>query len=596
MVFDSSKRGVSLSFGRPAAPSAAVPTLTDRAPARAAPSTTPSAAATEAPDLVLSGPGKPFALSPAQTRYCVVIHVGEQNARTARALVQHHYLTNHDLLVALDRYARATGYTLLPAEAAPPDAIRAHYRTSSVSPVAAGAVDRMRGRVLDIVTQAAAVRTSDIDVAQEGESAEVTFLLNGYKTPPVDRFDRADVPNFFSAAFNLGDHGDTVEIPHLDQKWTCTNAELLPAGVQGLRFNSGHLANGRVLNIRINYERLPNGHTGLQSLDLPMDIKSRLHTLLFETSGLFTIAGPTESGKTTTQTNFLLSMLAETQNSIKILSIADPPEGIYKGIWQFSIDEEMDQRGHTVIDRLVQTTLRMSPHYINFGEVRTHRMAEFLFIALSQGKGLLVTAHTFNGLDVPRRYAKLGVHPDEAYAPTNHSAILAQRLVPHLCEHCRRPLTAAAQQSDSLAAVYAQWRQAIGEHADRLYVRGPGCSRCAPEGVITQPGLTKRHIYPEIVDPDDHLFHTLRHKPLDARKEWLTRDGTSMRLFALRDLLEGRIGATEFTQFFQKPAFLQYDWHHHKPSVDVFGLPPTPATNFARTIAAETARAEAALP
>ncbi|MFX8156680.1 hypothetical protein ABTL03_19515, partial [Acinetobacter baumannii] len=75
--------------------------------------------------------------------------------------------------------------------------------------------------------------------------------------------------------------------------------------------------------------------------------------------------------------------------------------------------------------------------YVNFAEIRTQMMASQAFIASTQGKFILATLHTPDCLGVPNRYHKLGVDFTDAFAHTSHSAMLAQRLVPHLCPHCR---------------------------------------------------------------------------------------------------------------------------------------------------------------
>ena len=259
----------------------------------------------------------------------------------------------------------------------------------------------------------------------------------------------------------------------------------------------------------------------------------------------------------------------------KVISVADPPEGIYRGIWQTSIDFDIDQRGKSVLEQIVAASLRSSPHYINFGEIRSAKMAAWCFVALTQGKGLLATTHTHNGLDIPERYAKLGVDPADAFNPKYHSAIMSQRLVPQLCHGCRVLLTAVADRSRMHAALLHQWRSAIGDSAEVLFVRGPGCPACKPPGKVTQPGVTGRRLYAEVVPRSTELFGRLRANPFDARRYWLNDLGhKSMRLYALPDLLTGNISAADFAEFFSSPAFLREDWLHSPLAVSEIGTPP----------------------
>lgn len=519
-------------------------------------------------DAVLSAPGGALELSPADARYCAIVRKGGK----LRVLVQEHYLTNLDLMAALDRVARAARVRLPPPEAAAPEVIRDHYRDHNQQTNAAAeplSADHMRGRVLDNIARAARARASDIDTALEQDQACVTLLLRGFKTPPIDRFHRADTDAYIATVFNMGEHGDNVEISDLDQSWSITNPailSLLPGGVHTIRCQTIKLANGRFLNMRLQYEGLRSNEVGIAALNLPEEIEQRLLALLFETSGCFTICGPTESGKTTTQMNFLIDMINVNQGSVKVMSVSDPPEGFYPGIYQASIDATVDQRGFSTAARLVAAFLRTSPHYINFGEVRDEVMAGWLFTALTMGKPLLATTHTHDGLDVPGRYAELGIPDSKAYDPAKHSAIMAQRLVPHLCPECRIPFVQAVAAQPALRGTFGVWCTALGERVEQLYARGVGCPACMKGGIIGQPGLIGRQIYAELVEPskDDRLFRLLREDKAAARQHWLGEQGAkSHRLYALDDLLQGRIGATVFEQFFQAPARLRWDWERH---------------------------------
>jgi general secretion pathway protein E len=523
-----------------------------------------SAASDPDADGVLSAPGGALELSPMEARYCAIVR---ENGKL-RVLVQEHYLTNLDLMAALDRVARTARISLPPAEAATPEVIRGYYQQTATAaePLTA---DHMRGRVLDNIARAAKARASDIDTALEGDETCVTLLLRGFKTPPIDRFHRADTDAYIATVFNMGEHGDNVEISDLDQSWSITNPailSLLPGGVHTIRCQTIKLANGRFLNMRLQYEGLRSNETGIAALRLPEEIEQRLLALLFVTSGCFTICGPTESGKTTTQMNFLIDMVNVNQGSVKVMSVSDPPEGFYPGIYQASSDATVDQRGFSTAARLVAAFLRTSPHYINFGEVRDEVMAGWLFTALTMGKPLLATTHTHDGLDVPGRYAELGIPAAKAYDPAKHSAIMAQRLVPHLCPDCRVPFVKAVEAQPALRGTFRVWRNALGDRVEQLYARGLGCPKCLEGGIIGQPGLVGRQIYAELVEPskDDRLFRVLRGDKVKARQHWLGEQGAkSHRLYALDDLLEGRIGATVFEQFFQDPMRLRWDWERH---------------------------------
>ena len=511
---------------------------------------------------VLTAPGGPVTVSDEQRGYCVVLADGTFLLHTQR-------LGDHEFQHAIRQAAQAAKVTLKPAEPVGFDEIRRHYQSDEDGDTMG---QGMRGRAYNLLARAAANRVSDIQIIPSADVATVQFQVQGYLTEPdaADEIHLDELERLYAAVHNMSQHGDPIRRRNVDQRVTITNRDLLPPSVVGVRVQWVPAGPHQHMNARLLYEKLPTADPRIESLGMPEEIENQLLYILSRSSGMLTIAGPTESGKSFTQTCMLLSIIERQGRRVLIVSLADPPEGVYPGIipYQINTDEEFD--GISIVDRLTRATLRVSPHYVNFAEIRSEVMAREAFKASSQGKFITASTHTENALWIPYRYTKLGVDFHDAYSHSSHAALLSQRLVPHLCPHCRIEASVAARASKHAAAFLAEYRRQIGSLADATYVRGPGCEHCKPAGKITIPGLGARKLYMEMVRPDPKLFTLLRSDrengekdTTSSRRYWLENGARSMRLYALQDLLDGRIGLEEFTGFFEDVANLREDMELH---------------------------------
>lgn len=512
---------------------------------------------------VLSAPGGPLVLTDGQRAHCAVLDDGT-------FLVHATYLVNADYVSAVERAARAANIKLKPAQPVGLDTIRSKYRDVGGDTATVG---KMRGMVDTLFARAAQSRVSDIQILPEAAMAQVQFQVQGFLTKPQlrDQIHLSELDAFHTAVFGMAAHGDPILNRHLDQRVTITDRSLLPAGVVGARVQWVPAGMYRHMNVRFLYEKLEGQDPSLESLGMPDEILQYLYFLLSQSSGLVTWAGPTESGKSYSQTCFMLSLIKRFGRQLLIPSLADPPEGFYDGILNYAINTDEDQTGVATVERLTLATLRVSPHVINFAELRSELMAREAFRASTQGKMILATTHCDDALDIPLRYQKLGVDRSDAFSHRSHAAMIAQRLVPHLCPKCSIPIreAVAGHGGEYDGADLDIYRQALGDIAETFRVRGPGCEECVDPEKISIPGLTKRRLYMELVVPDEELFVLLRRERDGesvgkAREHWFkSLNGRSMRLYGLDDLISGRIGVTEYSRFFGHPRLLRMDMEAH---------------------------------
>jgi general secretion pathway protein E len=180
--------------------------------------------------------------------------------------------------------------------------------------------------------------------------------------------------------------------------------------------------------------------------------------------GIFLVTGPTGSGKSTT----LYSALKRVnQTDKKIITIEDPVEYQMDGINQIHVNPQI---GLTFAQGL-RHMVRQDPDVIMVGEIRDRETADIAIRAALTGHFVYSTLHTNDAPSAITRLSDMGV---ESYLMTSSLvAVLAQRLVRTICEHCKTAAGTALNPE--------------GEPVDVF--RGAGCEHCLGAGYRGRLGI-----------------------------------------------------------------------------------------------------------
>jgi general secretion pathway protein E len=198
----------------------------------------------------------------------------------------------------------------------------------------------------------------------------------------------------------------------------------------------------------------------------------RLITLPY---GMIVITGPTGSGKTTTLAT-MLSMLNVPER--KILTIEDPVEYEIPGINQSQIKPAIGLTFATALRSFV----RQDPDVIMVGEIRDSETAHVAIHAALTGHLVLTTLHTETAAAAVPRLLDLGV---EGYLlRTTLRAVIAQRLLRQLCDHCKAPFRLC----DGDAPLDARFDY-LGIKAEETLWQARGCERCGQTGYRGRIGV-----------------------------------------------------------------------------------------------------------
>ena len=187
--------------------------------------------------------------------------------------------------------------------------------------------------------------------------------------------------------------------------------------------------------------------------------------------GILLVTGPTGSGKTTTLYSSLRCMDGEKLN---ISTVEDPIEYHLPAANQVQVH---DRIGMT-FSAALRSLLRQDPDVVMLGEIRDAETARIAVQASLTGHMVLSTLHTNDAPASITRLINIGVEPYLIAAAVN--AILAQRLVRKVCQHCKEPFAPTGEM--------AQFLEKQGLTGCEMF-KGVGCEKCRKTGYSGRLGL-----------------------------------------------------------------------------------------------------------
>jgi general secretion pathway protein E len=194
-----------------------------------------------------------------------------------------------------------------------------------------------------------------------------------------------------------------------------------------------------------------------------------LREALAEPNGIILVTGPTGSGKTTSL-YAALKQLNDGQRNI--LTVEDPVEYAVDGVGQTQVNSKV---GLDFAAGL-RAILRQDPDVVMVGEIRDRETADIAVQASLTGHLVLSTVHTNDAVGAITRLKDLKVEP--FLLASTLRAVIAQRLVRKLCEHCREPV----QADNSVAAI-------LGLDIGTVIWRPKGCDHCGGTGYKGRIGV-----------------------------------------------------------------------------------------------------------
>ena len=237
-----------------------------------------------------------------------------------------------------------------------------------------------------------------------------------------------------------------------------------------IRTSSMPTLNGDKIVMRILDKTASNKTLGELGL-LPSDME-KISVLVKKPQGVIITTGPTGSGKTTMLYSILNAMLEDTKN---FETIEEPVEYFVEDANQVSVRDKIGLS----FAQVLRATLRQDPDVILVGEVRDYETADVAFKASLTGHMVLTTLHTNSSVASITRLIDMGIKP--YIIASALEAVMAQRLVRKICEHCK---TETAPDTAIL-----QLLRIPPETFGATTWYGKGCSQCNSTGYKGRIGV-----------------------------------------------------------------------------------------------------------
>jgi len=323
-------------------------------------------------------------------------------------------------------------------------------------------IERLQDQVSDaptvklanrLIEQAVMQRASDIHLEPDGDDLRVRFRIDGLLRE-IRRLPLSDHAPLISR-IKIMSGLDIVErrLPQDGRTQQVVEGRRIDMRVSCLPMMHGE---GMVIRL-LDQNRAP---LELADLGLDSDLQGRLAAALDGGRGIALVTGPTGSGKTTTL-YAALQRFNDPQN--KIITVEDPVEFQLPGISQIQVRPEIGLG----FSRVLRSVLRHDPDTLMIGEIRDLETAEIAVQAALTGHLVLSTLHTNSAPDALTRLADMGLDPYRITASV--AAVVAQRLVRTLCEHCRTPAPDDVNGTDDVGGGATVYEAA-------------GCERCGGTG------------------------------------------------------------------------------------------------------------------
>jgi type IV pilus assembly protein PilB len=351
--------------------------------------------------------------------------------------------------------------------------------------------ERVLARLLD---EAISRKATDVSIAplRDGTS-EVRFRIYGDITTPerntvLSPAQSKEITNFLISRSRAGDGGRLRKAADGQLTYKNTTSEVfvrasfIPADRFGLDFDM----------VSSSLRLLPrtSRSISLAELRLHRNVNQEVRKALMRSQGLIVVAGPTNSGKSTTIAGVVGEHLKMFGITKKRLSLEDPVERYLDGITQISVENNFAE--------LIRAMLRHDPDLIWVGEIRDSFSAGACVRAATSGHVVLSTVHANNSILAFRAVSNY-LRKDTGEASGGGaslfdlaeaiSVLVGQRLVKKLCPKCRKPHTLTAQDFE-LAEAYLKsegqgelWPKTKTVLSRGLYKANPvGCAACMGTG------------------------------------------------------------------------------------------------------------------
>jgi MSHA biogenesis protein MshE len=218
-----------------------------------------------------------------------------------------------------------------------------------------------------------------------------------------------------------------------------------------------------------------SGIRPLTKVGMPEHYVNLFRKIITRPHGLVLVTGPTGSGKTTTLYGALTELNTPEK---KIITVEDPVEYRLPRVSQVQLHEKIGLNFATVL----KAALRQDPDILLIGEIRDAESAEIALRAAMTGHMVLSTLHTNDAVTSALRLIDMGV--DSFLVASSLKAVIAQRLVRRVCEHCAAPYQPTGHELQLIKRLTRSDRPNVSAMR-----KGTGCPHCFNTSYLGRIGV-----------------------------------------------------------------------------------------------------------
>lgn len=314
--------------------------------------------------------------------------------------------------------------------------------------------------VSNILNEAVSRRASDIHLEPVADGLRCRFRIDGQLKNFHDPLPDA-LKDFIISRVKIMCGMDIAEhrLPQDGRFIHFTPAREVDVRVSVIPLINGEKAVLRLLNDSRRFMEI--GDIGFSS-----DAEAMFKKLIHSTNGAVIMAGPVNSGKTTSLYAAIQELTSGKEN---IMTIEDPVEYQIEGVNQLQVNTKT---GMTFAAGL-RASLRQDSDLIMLGEIRDEETAAMAIRAAFTGHLIFTTLHTASSAEGIFRLLDMGIKGYMISAAVR--GVVAQRLVRRLCSKCRKKII-VRKNSDYGLLLGTHYREGMSVY------KAVGCKCCEYTG------------------------------------------------------------------------------------------------------------------
>ncbi len=329
--------------------------------------------------------------------------------------------------------------------------------------------------VAQLIDSAIDADASDLHIATNRQTAktDVRFRINGVLTRR-DVWDYKTGDKLLRAIWNLHERVQRAE-----------------DGINNASYYHRHAASGKLWMVRMTETPEVRGIKFVARLRDPEHVRpledsgySAAHLRVLRTltecrSGLISINGPTNSGKSSTQSAILSQMPQE----MNIIEIGDPIETTLPHVTHIELRESHKDGKEGHLDEILSSSVRQDTDLLALTEMRDGLTAKAALQLVSQGKMVITTMHTTDFVTSFERLLRFGIPADDILTPGFLRGFVSQRLLSRLCPAC-----VLEEPPQEKANAPARWRMLFPNEdvSGVRYRNRSGCTACNHTGIVAR--------------------------------------------------------------------------------------------------------------